>query len=322
MANAATCGAHRLEHTDGARTFKDKNQQAANHREACHAHHQHKDDPHIEVEHFEPRKSGGRVGMLLHGEGRIDRAVAVCLSIYLLAYQRLYVVKVREIVHVDFQHTALVLRPVVELSQSGDIRQHKVAVEVRHVGIVDAYDLQTAHLDGLLKEIGIYLLSHLQPKVLGLHLRDNNLVAHLVSLPLWNASLHHLLAHESQVVFWPYAFQANGLVGTVGLEDAHLLRHALHVLHARRLLDLLQQLCVRHDGITLGRGERTVVENHQVRTESRQFVADFLLETFDNRYTNNHNGQPQGYPSGSDANGQFTGAAFAVAGSTLIESSG
>ena len=165
-------------------------------------------------------------------------------------------------------------------------------------------------------------MSHLQPEVLGLHLRDDNLVAHLVSLPLWNTSLHHLLAHESQVVFWPYAFQADGLVGTVGLEDAHLLRHALHVLHARRLLDLLQQLCVRHDGITLRRGERTVVEHHQVRTESRQFVADFLLETFDNRYTNNHNGQPQGYPSGSDANGQFASAAFAVAGSTLIESSG
>ena len=174
----------------------------------------------------------------------------------------------------------------------------------------------------MLEEVSIYLLPYLKPEVLGLRLRDDYLVAHLLAVPLGNLALYDVLAHKAEVVSLADTFETNRLVGAVGLEDAHLLRYALHVGNARRLSDLLQQLRVRHDGVTLGRGERTVVEHHQMRTEPREFIADFLLKTFDNGYTDNHNGQSQSYPSGSDANGQFASAAFAVAGSTLIESSG
>ena len=52
-------GSHGLHHSNKVGTLQNDDKQTAYHGEACHTYHEDKNDPHIGVEQFQPRKHAG-----------------------------------------------------------------------------------------------------------------------------------------------------------------------------------------------------------------------------------------------------------------------
>ena len=145
--------AQRLEHADHGRALKDDDEQAGSHGHACHANHEPKDNPYVEVEQVEPTENL-RI-YFLYGCQRVSGAVLVGGLVDLLGNLGSCFPDVIEAIEHDFCPWDLIVAPFVELRGGIEVYQADVFIEAREIGLVDSCDGESSGLDVVgLNEIG------------------------------------------------------------------------------------------------------------------------------------------------------------------------
>ncbi len=143
--------------------------------------------------------------MFLYGYGRIGRAVGRRLSGNLQSHSIARVDKIVKIVGIDFHHTALIAFPAVQAAHGAKVGKHISPVKLRHVGFIDAPDLETPGFHGLFKKIGKDTVAHLQLQVIGLLARDDDAVR-CGRIRLRQTALHHAAVQKGSIVVFAHAF--------------------------------------------------------------------------------------------------------------------
>ena len=127
--------AQRLEQSNHLGTFQDDDKQSANHGESCHAHHQHEDNPHVDVEQFEPREYL-RIGVV-----DILRGIGLPIFVTVVVHQPLHgmcrLVQLVEVFNENLRPTALVSLPAIQSDGYAVVGEAEQMVELRHVRLVD-----------------------------------------------------------------------------------------------------------------------------------------------------------------------------------------
>ena len=122
----------------------------------------------------------------------------------------------------DFNATALVALPRIEGIDSGDVGNGEEAVELRHVGVVDAHDVEAAHLHGALEEIGGDAVATLEFELVGREAREEDFALAALRAHGGQAAFGEAAFEKRRVVVRADAFEGDSRVGIVGFENAAL----------------------------------------------------------------------------------------------------
>ena len=311
VAYGGVASAEGFQKADHVGALKNDDEQAADGGEACHADHQRQNNPYVQVEQVEPRENL-RIEVA-DGSRRVGLAVVVGSAVHLFDKDIFHLVHPVEVVEDELGTGSLVCLPAVELHGRVEVGQHRHLVEHRQVGLIDAGYGVSAHADVVVvDEVGKDTSADTQSQLVGDGARDDNLLLAALVGELRDVALHHVLMDEGGVVFLCDAFEGHAKEVAVGLHDA--LRHGI-------ALHLLDTLCLtEHIEHAVGHGDRNVlapVDGHEVAhgdmvAEAYHFVADGVLETQNDAYGNEHDGQSDGYAQGGYLHSRTTDAMLVV----------
>ena len=204
MAYCLVACAQGLQYSNHAGALKDDDEQSADHGEACHADHQHKNYPDVEVEQVEPREYL-RIAFL-DGERGIHIALAVLLAVDVVDEFVGHQVKFREVLDRDFRARGHIIVISVQLLGGVEVREAEHFVEFLQVRQVDAGYREAPRADVVVaQEIGKDAVAGMQVQLVGHRLRDHYLLLALLAAEFGEHSLNQVIVDESGVVVFAHA---------------------------------------------------------------------------------------------------------------------